>query len=70
MLLTKFSEYVESFATRFGVPVLGTGLPIQSATHEDLTILTFGMGSAMAATVMELRDSAAYLKHLRFEELP
>jgi AMP nucleosidase len=54
MLLTNFSEYVEAFASRFAVPVLGTGLPIQSATHEDLTILNFGMGSAMAATVMDL----------------
>jgi AMP nucleosidase len=54
ILLTNFTEYVESFATRFGVPVVGTDLPIQSATHADLTILNFGMGSAMAATVMDL----------------
>jgi AMP nucleosidase len=54
MLLANFSEYVEAFASRFGVPVLGAGCPIQSATHEDLTILNFGMGSAMAATVMDL----------------
>ncbi len=54
VLLANFSEYVEAFASRFGVPVLGAGFPIQSATHEDLTILNFGMGSAMAATVMDL----------------
>lgn len=54
VLLVNFSEYVESFASRFGVPVLGSGFPIQSATHDDLTILNFGMGSAMAATVMDL----------------
>ncbi len=54
VLLVNFSEYVTTFAERFGVPVLGEGFPIQSATHEDLTILNFGMGSAMAATVMDL----------------
>ncbi len=54
ILLVNFSEYVEAFASRFGVPVLGEGLPIQSATFDDLTILNFGMGSAMAATVMDL----------------
>ncbi len=54
VLLVNFSEYVTAFAERFGVPVLGEGCPIQSATHGDLTILNFGMGSAMAATVMDL----------------
>lgn len=54
VLLVNFSEYVTAFAERFGVPVLGDGCPIQSATHGDLTILNFGMGSAMAATVMDL----------------
>ena len=29
-------------------------IPMQSATANDLTILNFGMGSAMAATVMDL----------------
>ena len=54
VLLVNFSQYVTAFAARFGVPVHGAGLPIQSATAEDLTILNFGMGSAMAATVMDL----------------
>ncbi len=54
ILLTNFSQYVESFAKRFNVPVEGTGFPLQSATAENITILNFGMGSAMAATVMDL----------------
>lgn len=58
ILLTNFADYVESFARRFDVPVLGQGKPILSATgqHEgrDITILNFGMGSAMAATTMDL----------------
>ncbi len=54
VLLSNFVNYVEMFAERFGVPVLGRSHPMQSATAEDLTILNFGMGSAMAATVMDL----------------
>ena len=54
VLLVNFSQYVEAFAERFGVPVHGEGFPIQSATFDGVTILNFGMGSAMAATVMDL----------------
>jgi AMP nucleosidase len=54
VLLTNFTNYVDLFAERFGVPVLGRDRPMQSATAENLTILNFGMGSAMAATVMDL----------------
>ena len=54
ILLTNFTRYVELFAERFGVEILGRDRPMQSATAENLTILNFGMGSAMAATVMDL----------------
>src|SRR4051812_8132229 len=54
VLLTNFTHYVEMFAERFGVQILGRNHPMQSATAENLTILNFGMGSAMAATVMDL----------------
>jgi AMP nucleosidase len=54
ILLSNFVSYVELFADRFGVEVLGRAHPMQSATADDLTILNFGMGSAMAATVMDL----------------
>ncbi|MFA6259894.1 MAG: AMP nucleosidase [Bacteroidia bacterium] len=54
ILLTNFIQYVEMFATQFGVEVLGKDRPMQSATHNDITILNFGMGSAMAATCMDL----------------
>ena len=59
ILLSNFSAYVEKFAARFGVDVLGRDKPMQSATAEDLTILNFGMGSAMAATVMDLLAAVA-----------
>lgn len=54
ILLTNFINYVDMFAARFNVPVAGRDRPIQSATAEGISILNFGMGSAMAATVMDL----------------
>jgi AMP nucleosidase len=54
ILLTNFAQYVELFAERFLVEVGGRDMPMQSATAEGITILNFGMGSAMAATVMDL----------------
>jgi len=54
ILLTNFSNYVYMFAEKFNVEVEGTDRPMQSATSENITIINFGMGSAMAATVMDL----------------
>lgn len=54
VLLVNFANYVELFAERFGVPVVGRDKPMVSATAENITILSFGMGSAMAATTMDL----------------
>lgn len=54
ILLTNFAHYVELFAERYGVEILGRDRPMTSATAENITILNFGMGSAMAATVMDL----------------
>src|SRR6478672_8573797 len=59
VLLTNFTHYVELFAARFGVEILGRDRPMQSATAENLTILNFGMGSAMAATAMDLLSAVA-----------
>ncbi len=59
VLLTNFADYVELFAARFAAEVLGRDKPIQSATAEDITIMNFGMGSAMAATVMDLLAAVA-----------
>ena len=59
ILLSNFVNYVEMFAERFGVEVLGRDRPMQSASAGGLTILNFGMGSAMAATVMDLLSAVA-----------
>jgi len=54
ILLTNFINYVETFANDNGVEVNGQDKPMQSATANNITIINFGMGSAMAATVMDL----------------
>ncbi|QOI99453.1 MAG: AMP nucleosidase [Phycisphaeraceae bacterium] len=59
VLLSNFSQYVDLFAQRFGVPVVGRDRPMQSATANGITVLNFGMGSAMAATTMDLLSAVA-----------
>jgi len=54
ILLTNFINYVELFAESFGVEIIGRNKPMQTATANNITILNFGMGSAMAATAMDL----------------
>ena len=54
ILLTNFNNYVEMFAERFNVEIIGKGGSMQTATYDDITIINFGMGSALAATVMDL----------------
>jgi len=55
ILLTNFHEYVHRFAKRFDCEIRGTGCPMQTATNSaGLTIINFGMGSANAATIMDL----------------
>jgi AMP nucleosidase len=54
ILLTNFQNYVNLFAEWHQVPVLGTDKPMPSATADGITIINFGMGSANAATVMDL----------------
>lgn len=54
ILLTNFFNYVEMFARNFEVEIRGFGRPMQTATANQITIINFGIGSAMAATVMDL----------------
>ncbi len=54
ILLTNFGGYVKMFAEWNGVEVEGTDRPMQTATAEGITIINFSMGSAMAATIMDL----------------
>ncbi len=54
ILLTNFENYVRLFADTFNVVVMGEGKPMSCATADNITIINFGMGSASAATIMDL----------------
>jgi len=55
LLLTNFKNYVQIFADKFDCPVRGIDHPMQTATNKDgLSIINFGIGSANAATIMDL----------------
>ena len=54
ILLTNFQHYVDLFAKWNKVKVVGIGKPMTCATAHNITIINFGIGSANAATVMDL----------------
>lgn len=54
ILLTNFGGYVKMFAEWNNVEVEGLDKPMQTATCNGITIINFSMGSAMAATIMDL----------------
>jgi AMP nucleosidase len=54
ILLTNFQRYVDMFAKAHKVTVRGRDKPMPTATAGKITIIHFGMGSANAATVMDL----------------
>jgi len=55
IILTNFSKYIQLFSEWNGnAPILGIDKPMQSVTANGITIINFGMGSSVAATVMDL----------------
>ena len=54
ILLTNFQKYVDMFAEQNNVAVVGKDHPMPCATKDRITIINFGMGSANAATIMDL----------------
>ncbi len=54
VLLVNFQTYVEKFAALLGVPVSGQNKAMTNATAGGITIINFGMGSANAATIIDL----------------
>ncbi len=57
ILLTNFPNYVEKFAEKYNVKIMGKDRSMQAATAENITIINFGMGSPNAATIMDLLSS-------------
>lgn len=54
ILLTNFGGYLNTFSRLTGAEVVGLDRPMPSATADGITLINFGMGSANAATVMDL----------------
>ncbi|RVT98107.1 AMP nucleosidase [Mucilaginibacter limnophilus] len=55
IILTNFSKYIQLFSQwNNDAPVMGLDKPMQSVTADNITIINFGMGSPVAATVMDL----------------
>lgn len=55
IILTNFSKYLQLFSEwHNNAPIMGLDKPMQSVTADGITIINFGMGSALAATVMDL----------------
>lgn len=54
ILLTNFDNYVAKFAEWHNVEIFGQDRAMQCATSDGITIINFSMGSANAATIMDL----------------
>ncbi|MCD0488756.1 AMP nucleosidase [Pedobacter sp. MC2016-14] len=55
ILLTNFSKYLQMFSEwNEDAPIMGLDKPMQSVTANGITIINFGMGSPLAATMMDL----------------
>ncbi|MDR3697851.1 AMP nucleosidase [Mucilaginibacter sp.] len=55
IILTNFSKYITLFSQwNDNAPILGLDKPMQSVTANGITIINFGMGSSVAATIMDL----------------
>lgn len=54
ILLTNFDNYVKKFAEVMQTEVKGTDKAMPNATKDGLSIINFSMGSANAATIMDL----------------
>jgi len=59
ILLTNFIEYIKLFAKWHNVSIKGINKPMQNATANGITIINFSMGSANAATVMDLLSAVS-----------
>jgi len=54
ILLTNFANYLKLFSKQFDAPIRGEGKPMQSCSANGISIINFGIGSANAATIMDL----------------
>ena len=54
ILLTNFNSYLEIFAKKYQVEIIGEDKVMPNVSADGITIINFGMGSPNAATIMDL----------------
>ena len=55
IILTNFSKYIQLFSQwNDNAQIMGVDKPMQSVSANGITIINFGMGSSVAATIMDL----------------
>lgn len=54
IILTNFEYYLDLFSEMYNAPVIGEDKTMQSVSHDGITLINFGMGSANAATILDL----------------
>jgi AMP nucleosidase len=54
IILVNFGDYVNRFATHHKSKIVGEAKPMPNTSADGITIINFGMGSANAATVIDL----------------
>lgn len=54
VLLTNFEYYLDLFAEVHGVPIVGADKTMPNVSCGDIILINFGMGSANAATIIDL----------------
>jgi len=59
ILLTNFDYYLDRFCSILNTTIIDRNKPMPCATSEGITIINFGMGSANAATIMDLLSAIA-----------
>jgi len=59
ILLTNFGFYLELFARLMGGEIRGRDRPMPNLTADGITMINFGMGSANAATIMDLLSAVS-----------
>jgi AMP nucleosidase len=57
ILLTNFNQYLETFCVIHNTEVINWDKPMPCANANGITIINFGMGSANAATIMDLLEA-------------
>ena len=57
IILVNFGDYVQRFAKHHQSEIVGASKPMPNTSADGITIINFGMGSANAATVIDLLGS-------------